>query len=385
MGFKITDKRASKGMAAPAIAVRAEVAPPREDGHVAQIVSLQPIRLRRISEEGAGEPEPSPMRTAPRPTARDEYVGQEALISRLEVIIRGAMNRGQLPGHILLSGPPGYGKTTLANIIAEEIGTKVHHASGMSLRSAKDLAELVKNFEPGAVLAIDEIHRLPTIVEEALYEPLEDQTITVSSPNATHKIDVAPFILVGMTTRPGDLSEPLRDRFSFHGVMAPYAVPELAEIVGRLWEENGTRVKGNAAVAVAERCKGVPRIAVHLARLVEDAVLASGGYAVEGTEAIVEVDEESAVLAMEHFGIWRYGLDEVDRRILVALAERYSGGPVGVANLARTLAMDEGVIADEHEPALVRADMMLTTPRGRALTTRGWEIVEEMKREGVVA
>ncbi len=386
--MKVFDHRAGRGQDVPRLA--SSPAPRRAVAPVAVTVPapapLAPVALRPLART-APEPEEETatarpmMRVADRPTTQDDYVGQEALIARIKVVVKGAVARGQLPCHILLSGPAGFGKTTLAGIIASEIGSHIHHASGMSLRSAREVAELVQTFEPGDVFAIDEIHRLPTIVQEGLYEPLEDGMITVTSPSATHKIEVAPFVLVGMTTRPGDLSDPLRDRFGYHGVLAPYSEDELAEIVRRTWSSAGVVERGRAAVAVAERCKGVPRIAVRLARLVEDAGWASGLTTAEGT---TEVDEETTRLALEHFGIWHYGLDEVDRRILAALAERYNGGPVGIANLARALDVDEGVIADEHEAALVRADMMVTSPRGRALTSHGWEIYEEMKKEGVL-
>ncbi len=308
-------------------------------------------------------------RVAPRPEDMAAFVGQEPIVGRLRVLTAAALKRGELPGHILLSGPPGYGKTSLARIVAQEIGSGLIPCSGSTLRKVDDLVGVLRKIEPGDVLFVDEIHRLPRAVEEALYEPLEDGTVTImlgagktASPTRAR---VHPFVLVGATTRPGKLSEPLRDRFAYHGVMQPYSVEELTRIVAGAWERSGLSHTPVAAKAVAERSKGVPRIALRLADIARDVASLDGR----------PLRSEEAMKALQSFGVSEGGLDEVDRRILVALVRDFDGGPVGLDNLAGALGFEQDVIAEEAEPWLIRAGLVVRESRGRCITPRGAELV----------
>lgn len=308
--------------------------------------------------------------TAERPGTLDEMVGQTETVARIRIAIGGARARGVRAPHLLLSGPAGHGKTTLARIVAQETDGPLVEAPGPTLRRAGDVAGILTAAEPNTVLFIDEIHRLPAIVEEILYEAMEDGSISVtvgSGPSARAvTLHLPPFVLVGATTRPGSLSAPLRDRFGLNLTMAPYTDEELSLIVARAWDRNGALYTDEACSAVGERSKGVPRLAIHLAQRVLDVA------ALAGTETI---GADLATQALEAFGVGEGGIDETDLRILEALVITFSGQPAGLANLAQALDLDVSTIQEQHEGALVRAGLMVRTHSGRMATPRAHALV----------
>jgi len=311
---------------------------------------------------------------APRATARPatiaEIVGQTELVSRLRLVMAGSIRRGVKAPHVLLSGPAGHGKTSLAGVIAHELGVEMTTTSGPALRRVGDIAGLLCSLEDGAVLFIDEIHRLPTVVEEALYEALEDgrlsMTAGVGAAARAISLELPPFVLVGATTKPGALSAPLRDRFGFHGTVAPYSVSELATIAGRAWMRAGVPFDPQAATVLAERSKGVPRVALHLAERVMDVAALRRE----------PVSPSLVATALTAFGIGADGLDEIDLRILGALTTLFAGRAVGLDNLAQALDLDAKTIEAEHEGALVRAGLVLRTASGRLATPRAYDVVK---------
>lgn len=313
-------------------------------------------------------------RAPTRPEQIGSFVGQRDLVRRLKITIGGAVSRGEAPGHILISGPAGFGKTSLARIVAAELGCSLVASSGMSLRSVKDLAGILQHLEAMSVLFVDEIHRLPIAVEEMLYEPLEDGTLTLTvgrGPQARPTtVSLPPFVLVGATTAPGKISDPMRDRFAAHLVMAPYTEDEIAEIVARAWD--GWRVAGEAAVVVSKRSKGVPRVSLRLARMVMDVASLLGED---------EITEMTARTALDEFGIGEDGLDEIDHRLLTALVKVFGGGPVGLANLAKTLDLDESTIEAEHEGWLIRRGLMVREASGRIATPAAFDLVESWSEQ----
>ena len=313
-------------------------------------------------------------RTIDRPGDLESLIGQAELRARLQIVMAGARLRESKPPHILLSGPAGTGKTTLAGIIAKELGAKLVTTTGPALRRASDLAGILFSLEATdgvpAVLFIDEIHQMPALVEETLYEVLEDgklSVVTGSSESARSvSLDVPALVCVGATTKPGALSKPLRDRFGFHAATAPYTDEELAEIVAREWRRFGSDATEGAALLVGRRAKGVPRIALHLAaRVMDVAAILEGG-----------ITEESARRALEAFGVGDGGLDETDWRILETLCVTFRGRAVGLEALAQALDVDAATIEREHEGALVRAGLVLRTPGGRTATPAAYEVVK---------
>jgi len=293
----------------------------------------------------------------------EQMIGQEATRDRLRITLRGALARGTQVPHVLLSGPPGHGKTTLARIVAAELGEELVVSSGPSLGRVADLAGVLLGCEPSSVLLIDEIHRLPAPVEEALYEALQTGTISVivgakASARALTLEIPAGLIVVGATTKPGAMSAPLRDRFGLYLALTPYTDAEIARIVAAAWERVGPPVETEAAAIVALAAKGVPRVALHLADRVAD-VAALGGW---------EITASVARQALELFGFTAQGLDETDRVLLGALTGDFAGRAVGLDALAQAINVDKATVEAQYEGPLVRSGLIVRTPQGRMAT-----------------
>jgi holliday junction DNA helicase RuvB len=298
-----------------------------------------------------------------RPTRLQEFIGQERVRRQLELVLTGARNRGQAADHVLLSGAPGLGKTTLAAIVAAEVGAQFRATSGPAIERPGDLAAILTGLEPGDVLFVDEVHRLPRTVEEVLYPAMEDFQLDIvvgKGPGARSiRLDLPRFTLVGATTRTGLISSPLRDRFGFSAQLEHYDPVELEAIIRRSAGLLGVDIDDGGAVEISRRSRGTPRIANRLLRRVRD-------YA--EVEADGHVDLAVAHAALEVFDVDDLGLDRLDRRVLEALVDRFGGGPVGLTTLATAVAEEADTIEDAVEPFLLRCGLIQRTPRGRVAT-----------------
>ncbi|APE32266.1 Holliday junction DNA helicase RuvB [Halomonas aestuarii] len=303
-----------------------------------------------------------------RPKRLTDYIGQPRVREQLDIFISAARGREESLDHTLVFGPPGLGKTTLANIIAAEMDVGLKSTSGPVLERAGDLAAMLTNLQPGDVLFIDEIHRLSPVVEEILYPAMEDFQLDIvigEGPAARSiKLDLPPFTLVGATTRAGLLTSPLRDRFGIVQRLEFYSIDELTEIVARSARLLGVDSDHEGAREVARRSRGTPRIANRLLRRVRD-------FAQVRAEG--RVDAEIADLALNMLHVDHHGLDHMDRRLLLAMIEKFDGGPVGIDSLAAAIGEERDTIEDVIEPYLIQQGLMMRTARGRVVTRQAWE------------
>jgi len=320
----------------------------------------------------ASDPVESEAELSLRPRSIDEFVGQPELKEHLGIVLQAARERNEPTGHLLLSGPPGLGKTTLAHVVAREMGANLRQTSGPTLERAGDLAAILTNLEDSDILFIDEIHRLPRAVEEVLYAAMEDFELDLvigKGPSAqTIRLDLPRFTLVGATTRAGLITGPLRSRFELTERLDFYSEEDLDRIVHRSAQILGVVIDAAGAAEIAKRSRGTPRIANRLLRRVRD---------YSQVRATGSIDEEVAALALEVFKVDHRGLDKVDAALLEALVVKFRGGPVGLSTLAVAVAEEADTIEDVYEPYLMRLGFLQRTPRGRIATRAAFEHLGE--------
>ena len=318
---------------------------------------------------GEEEPEDREVDGSLRPRQLGDFVGQEHAVRQLETFVAAARGRGEACDHVLLAGPPGLGKTSLAFIVAIEMESRIHTISGPALERKGDIASILTALEPNDVLFVDEVHRLPRAIEELLYPAMEDGAIDIvigQGPGArTLRLDLAPFTLVGATTRSGLLTTPMRDRFGISLRLEYYTPEELLRIIERSAGILALTIDAAAASEIARRSRGTPRVANRILRRVRDVAQVRGWDA---------VDRAGALEALDLLGVDEDGLDRADREYLRAIAQRFNGGPVGLSTIAVAIGEDEGTLEEVYEPYLIQQGLIQRTPRGRVLTPRGREL-----------